>query len=77
MRNESFKSNKHTKIIISEEKIDTPYPYCIIPNTAHRFRSISGKIEHAKLSKSQPRRLLSVTTWDGRELLDMKALPKH
>ncbi|MCO6431203.1 MAG: hypothetical protein J5J00_10110 [Deltaproteobacteria bacterium] len=54
--------------IITNDYLDTPYPYCLLPlNRAH------GRTTVEKISIPKRRALLTVSTWDGRDILQVRA----
>lgn len=59
---------KTTKIMFSDA-IDTPYAYCVIPK--FHFELMKQRIEMTQSYDVRPRSVLSVTTWDGRELFEL------
>ncbi len=66
----NYKNGPFTKIVV-DETIDTPYPYCILPRRHSRGETVT--IEKAKVPmQRQIRSILSVTTWDGRELMELR-----
>ena len=57
--------------------IDTPYPYCLMPKrhpTSDTKEGLSSKIDVSKDKEggNKPLSVLSVSTWDGRELFRLK-----
>jgi hypothetical protein len=62
---------------IFTDVIDTPYPHCIIPKK--HFNELRDSVEKSianQWKNPPPRSLLSVTTWDGRELFELRSVIK-
>ena len=59
-----------TEILLDKE-IDTPYPYCILPRRHSRGTAVT--VEKAKIPmQGKIRRIMQITTWDGRELMSLR-----
>ena len=64
---------RKTTEIVTADNLDTPYPYCLIPQQSARGRSLSITRIRWAVPREQPRTVLSVSTWDGRDILNVRA----
>jgi len=62
------KASKTTEIITADY-IDTPYPYCLLPQRMAGSKTVE-KLRFSPIPRV--RTLLKVSTWDGRDILQVR-----
>lgn len=71
MSEQANNSDRQPTNILLDQEIDTPYPYCVLPR--RHSRGVPMTIQKPEMPlQGKLRTILSVSTWDGRELMNLR-----